>query len=128
MAPQAETFGLQSILTGIQNAAGGYGFTCALTNAGNVLCWGGNYYGQLGDGTSSGRAYPAPVGGLGTNIVGIATGGYSACAITTTGTLGFAVLGQQWQRTAWRRHHHNPQIACYRQWDERGCAGRIGWR
>ncbi len=84
---QVKPSGSQSILTGIQNVSGGSGFTCALTNAGNVLCWGDNYYGQLGDGTASGRAYPAPVGGLGANIVGLATGGRSACIITTTGAL-----------------------------------------
>ena len=87
MAPQAEPSGARSILTGIQNVTGGSGFTCALTNAGNMLCWGDNYYGQLGDGTRPAADILPRSRVLGANIVGIATGGRSACAITTTGTL-----------------------------------------
>lgn len=41
-------------------AAGG--FTCAVTKAGAVMCWGSdNDYGELGDGTLTPRATPAPV-------------------------------------------------------------------
>jgi len=32
--------------------------TCGITGAGEVLCWGGNRYGQLGDGTTEHRAEP----------------------------------------------------------------------
>ena len=35
--------------------------TCALTEEGSALCWGGNWLGQLGDGTTLDRGAPAPV-------------------------------------------------------------------
>lgn len=38
--------------------------TCALRRNGDVLCWGDNHYGQLGDGTVEDRAVPVKVVGL----------------------------------------------------------------
>lgn len=37
---------------------------CALRSSGDVVCWGENNLGQLGDGTTATRALPAPVLGL----------------------------------------------------------------
>ncbi|HEU4535315.1 MAG TPA: hypothetical protein VFS00_14400, partial [Polyangiaceae bacterium] len=38
-------------LTGVTSLAVGYDYTCALSGAGTITCWGGNVFGQLGDGT-----------------------------------------------------------------------------
>jgi alpha-tubulin suppressor-like RCC1 family protein len=55
-------------------------YSCARKNDMTVWCWGDNGFGQLGDGTTSNHATPAPVGGLGADIVEIAAGRFSVCA------------------------------------------------
>lgn len=42
----------------------GYDHACALLSDGTARCWGGNYDGQLGDGTATDRYQPTPVAGL----------------------------------------------------------------
>ncbi len=48
-------------LTGIAKVATGNGHTCALATSGGVKCWGLNFYGQLGDNTSTYRRLPVDV-------------------------------------------------------------------
>jgi alpha-tubulin suppressor-like RCC1 family protein len=35
--------------------------TCGVTTNGAVYCWGGNQYGELGDGSTTTRLVPTPV-------------------------------------------------------------------
>jgi len=67
--------------------SGGALFTCALTDAGAVMCWGHNDLGQLGDNLACGLlcGRPGDVIGLSSGVTGIATGANHACASLTTG-------------------------------------------
>jgi alpha-tubulin suppressor-like RCC1 family protein len=71
--------------------------SCALTGAGAVLCWGGNFSGQLGDGTTTGRTTPVAVQGLQTGVVALEAFGGHSCAITSARGLvcwGLGLSGQ----------------------------------
>ncbi len=76
--------GLPSALTAI---GAGYFFTCALTSAGGVLCWGDNVIGQLGNGTTNGSPAPTAVSGLSSGVQAISVHTYHTCALTTEGAV-----------------------------------------
>lgn len=63
--------------------------TCALIVDGTVRCWGGNGYGQLGDGSTEAQFAPVEVVGLADMVGHVAVGGYHACAghVNTAGTV-----------------------------------------
>ena len=71
----------------VKQVAGGNQFTCAVTVQGSVFCWGPNYDGRTGVGTTNGESkYPTRVKGLtGKKVESIAVGGYHACAIISGG-------------------------------------------
>jgi alpha-tubulin suppressor-like RCC1 family protein len=54
--------------------AAGFWHSCALTAAGGIKCWGGNIYGQLGDGTI-------------TDAIAVVAGADHSCALTRTGAV-----------------------------------------
>ncbi|WP_298007635.1 MULTISPECIES: hypothetical protein [Anaerolinea] len=86
--------GVSGLSSGVVAITAGYGLTCALTNSGGMLCWGDNRYGQLGDGTTSGRLTPVAVSGLSGGVIAIAAGDGHTCGLTDSG--GVLCWGNNW--------------------------------
>ncbi len=57
-------------------------YYCAVTDAADLACWGGNYFGRLGDGTNLGSIAPVTPVGLGSGVIQVVTTEYSACALS----------------------------------------------
>ena len=86
--------GLES---GVAVIAAGVAHTCALTTGGGVMCWGNNWYGELGDGTYTNRSTPVAVNGLESGVASLAAGEYHTCALITNGEVmcwGYNQYGQ----------------------------------
>ena len=87
------TAGNQTVTTPVK-VAGGLSFTslsaggdatCGLTAGGVAYCWGGNFYGAVGDGSTTYRASPVPVGG-GLTFANLSVSDFShACGVTLGG-------------------------------------------
>jgi alpha-tubulin suppressor-like RCC1 family protein len=60
--------------------------TCALLSNGTARCWGYNYYGQLGNATTTDSTTPVVVQGLNDAVSISASDGYHACAVRANGT------------------------------------------
>jgi alpha-tubulin suppressor-like RCC1 family protein len=79
---------LPSGTSATQVAAGAEDFGLALTSGGQVLSWGDNFAGQLGNGSTTNSATPAPVAlPAGVTATQIAAGGDTGYALTSSGTL-----------------------------------------
>jgi len=74
-------------LTGAIAVAGGHEHSLALKSDGSVRAWGGNYCGQLGDGTTIDRATTVQVSGLTSNSsIAVAGGNSHSLAVKNDGT------------------------------------------
>ncbi|WP_276358152.1 Ig-like domain-containing protein, partial [Cohnella caldifontis] len=73
-------------LSGVTAVEAGEHHSLALKNDGTVWAWGGNGYGQLGDGTTEVRLAPVQVSGL-NGVIAIACGAYHSIALKNDGTV-----------------------------------------
>jgi alpha-tubulin suppressor-like RCC1 family protein len=88
-ATGSEPVACLGITTGMTKIASGSLHSVALKSDGSVWTWGGNYNGQLGDGTSTDKHVPTQVVSIG-GISAIATGYNSSFAIKSPGTIVYA--------------------------------------
>ncbi|HEX6630569.1 MAG TPA: hypothetical protein VF048_05740 [Gemmatimonadaceae bacterium] len=58
---------------------------CAVSAAGQLLCWGDNGNGLVGDGTINYRGFPVAINPTGVTFAQVSVGHNNACALTTTG-------------------------------------------
>jgi len=76
-------------VVGLQNVVdigGGWAHSCAVQANGQVLCWGYNAYGQLGDGSTANRVAPGIVAGITTGVE-VCAGYLHSCARLQNGTV-----------------------------------------
>ncbi len=72
-------------LTGVVRLSVGHSHSCAVLESGEVRCWGFNWYGQLGNGTTKDRITPSPVTGLSQGVVEVIAGFSHTCAVVESG-------------------------------------------
>jgi len=89
--------GSNTYLYGMSQMEGGGRHTCGISTSGKAYCWGQDGYGELGNGAISGnQSTPTIVedgaatgndtdGTYLTNVKNISGGGYTSCAVTTSG-------------------------------------------
>jgi len=68
--------------SGIASVAAGGAHTCAVTTGGEMSCWGGNGWGQLGDGTPFDSSVPVRIR---SHVASIAAGAFGTAAVATDG-------------------------------------------
>lgn len=83
--PRLTAVGVRGLSSDVAAIVAGGNHSCALTNGGAVKCWGSNYYGELGDGTTVKQVTPVDVVGMSSGIEAIAAGRYHTCALTAAG-------------------------------------------
>lgn len=82
-----------SAMLGVSAISHGASHTCALTTSGSAKCWGWNFYGQLGDGTSTQSNSPISVVATGQTSGGTAISGLSSISVGAEHTCALTVAG-----------------------------------
>ena len=90
---------VSGLVSGVLDIKAGGNHTCAVTGIGVVKCWGYNFYGQIGTGTTSPTMYSTiqEVSGLLSTAKKVATGGNFTCVLLNDGAVqcfGYNQFGQ----------------------------------
>jgi alpha-tubulin suppressor-like RCC1 family protein len=80
--PSSVPVAVKGLQDGIIAVVAGAAHTCALSKDGAVKCWGYNFSGQLGQGTTQDQVYPVEVSDLQSGVKAVFAGGYHTCALT----------------------------------------------
>jgi alpha-tubulin suppressor-like RCC1 family protein len=88
---------VRNLPTGIVAVTSGISHTCALTNVGQVWCWGENSRGELGNGSRAPALAPVFVEALGSNVSQITAGAAHTCALLKTGAVRCWGVNDQYQ-------------------------------
>jgi alpha-tubulin suppressor-like RCC1 family protein len=82
--PAAVAVGLafREVIAGETQRSGGF-YSCGVTTDDRAYCWGGNFDGQLGDGTTATRLKPAAVAG-GVQFAQVRPGADHTCGVSTS--------------------------------------------
>jgi alpha-tubulin suppressor-like RCC1 family protein len=94
---QTYTIMVAGVALDVVQISAGANHTCAVTATGGAKCWGYNYDGRVGDGSSGSNAdklRPVDVLGLTSGVSYISAGQDYTCAVTTTG--GAKCWGANW--------------------------------
>lgn len=85
--PESAPVAVTGLTSGVTRISSGIYHSCAIFNAsgvvGGVKCWGGNYNGQLGDGTIYNRSTPVAVSNISSGVTSISTNQYHSCAVVS---------------------------------------------
>lgn len=73
-------------LTNVLSVSGGTGHSLALKSDGTAWAWGGNWYGELGDGTTTWQDTPVPISSL-TGIIAVSAGSMHSFALNSGGAV-----------------------------------------
>jgi alpha-tubulin suppressor-like RCC1 family protein len=86
VADRSQKRRLDSVTAALSSAAFGKAHGMAVTAAGEVLSWGDNFFGQLGDDSDASRRIPSAVGGL-SGVVQVAAGDDHSLALCVDGSV-----------------------------------------
>ena len=95
--PYISSTPVQVDISGVTDIAVGDLYSLALKSDGTVWAWGSNYYGELGNGTTTDSPTPVQVNTSGVTVTNIASGGSHGLALKNDGTVlawGFNSHGQ----------------------------------
>jgi len=82
---RATSVDVLELTEGVSALVAGDNHTCALTTGGGVKCWGRNYFGQLGNGTTAYSLVPIDVHGLTSGVASLIAGSDHTCALMMAG-------------------------------------------